>query len=153
MIKTSKDKFKPLLDSPAVTICVDLSHSSKEKVDLSQKSNTIEMFCPLATSANDVSDCFNKDFYNSSEIIEAMLLGENITENMWNIHITHLPFGKCHTMKDPGLFGIKNRNSMIIAFNKTLPYRIFLHDPSFFFMTTNPITIPKIDRFIEKTSP
>ena len=64
MIKTSKEKSKPLLESPAVTICVDVSHSTKERVE-SYDEYLLDVFCPSATSANDVSDCFNRKFYNS----------------------------------------------------------------------------------------
>ena len=78
MIKTSKEKSKPLLESPAVTICVDVSHSTKERVE-SYDEYLLDVFCPSATSANDVSDCFNIEFYNSSELIEGVFLGENGT--------------------------------------------------------------------------
>ena len=110
MIKTSKDKFKPLLDSPAVTICVDVSHNFKEKVDSRDYFNIellVDKLCPLATSANDVSDCFNRKIYNRSELIEGVLLGENVTQNLWTSHITLLSFGKCHTMINPRLLGVR----------------------------------------------
>ena len=39
------------------------------------------------------------------------------------------------------------RGGLLFRMNKSLIYQIHIHDPNFFFLTTNPITIPKIKIF------
>ena len=52
------------------------------------------------------------------------------------------PFGKCHTMKNSFI----SDGSIDLVLNVSLPYRVYVHDPKFFFISSNPLTIPTFEK-------
>ena len=53
---------------------------------------------------------------------------------------------RCHTLVYTKLIGIDLREeSLMFNLNKNLSYFIFLHEPDFFLLTYNPVTMPTTD--------
>ena len=70
---------------------------------------------------------------------------ENLTIN-WEPLMLHWGFGMCQTIKNLGKLEIST--SIKIALDKTKKYRIWLHDPNFFYMSMNPSSFPRIQTLL-----
>ena len=56
---------------------------------------------------------------------------------------------RCHTMDyaEPILINLR-KEGLMFNLNKNLSYLVFLHDPDFFLVTINPVTMPSTDTTI-----
>ena len=57
--------------------------------------------------------------------------------------------GKCHTFSQERMSS-KMSNLALPPLNKSLDYRIFIHDPDFFFISPNPKVYPGFDHYLPK---
>ena len=90
--------------------------------------------------------------YNYDEIIEDVIWQQNSINNekLWISDVSQLQFGKCHTLQNYGQLGVNlELDAAYFKLNPSLPYRLYLHDPSYFFLTANPLAIPQIERAVK----
>ena len=60
-------------------------------------------------------------------------------------------FGKCFVLKPAaGTIGFSQLTALSIALNKSLDYMIFMHDPAFLVVTSNPTVVPRLLFNIDK---
>ena len=153
VIKISKEPSNSLLNAPAVTICVDQSKSWKNQntsTDITSVKTILKSICNPSYTAKDVANCMADNSYNSSEIIENVLLSMIDIENdkLWTSDISI--YGQCHTLQNHGKVGVNIKTEAIhIIMNHSLPYRLTLHDLKFFFHTMNPLVIPQIEKLLK----
>ena len=70
---------------------------------------------------------------------------KNLTIN-WEPLMLHWGFGMCQTIKNLGK--LKFSTSIKIGLDKKKKYRIWLHDPNFFYMSMNPSSFPRIQTLL-----
>ena len=100
MIKESSTEIEMDLQSPSVTICVEVFYSTKMRPIYSPNDTTassLKKLCEYAENAIDIEECFQRIFYNASEIIHEAKEYEDVGTLSTDILVW--PFGKCHTIK------------------------------------------------------
>ena len=67
---------------------------------------------------------------------------ENTTQSDWKI-ISSFYFGQCVTSNN--IDSLKDGQFLKIYLNKSMDYKIWLHDPDFFYLSLNPESVPKLE--------
>ena len=159
IVHTSKDNYEPLLDGPAITICAEPDTIMKQSDIKTKKPVSIKEgvrnICNITGKSNEVThlqDCFKTLFLNTSEMIESVLWNMTETENKWTETISQFNYGKCQTLQNYEKLGNQqDLNALHIRLNPKHRYTFYLHDPEFFFLNLNPMTIPKVKNKIALT--
>ena len=152
IIETSMEPIRQLLDAPAITICVDSAKAWKNRTEtkIGKSSNwtlekSLNIECDNPKTAVDVVQCIYEHIYDFDEMIKQVLWHTSYIDTPWKSSITSLTNGKCHTLENYGQLGVNAElHSAQIILNPNLSYRVFLHDPLFFFITLNPLAVPQI---------
>ena len=146
MIKESSTEIEMDLQSPSVTICVEVFYSTKMRPIYSPNDTTassLKKLCEYAENAIDIEECFQRIFYNASEIIHKAKEYEDVGTLSTDILVW--PFGKCHTIKSAFI----SDGSIDLLLNFSLPYRVYVHDPKFFYISSYPLTIPLFEKLFK----
>ena len=144
--KTAIAKSTKILDfvpSPAVTIIPPWKVEQKgQGPDSLPPINCTNFF----NTSKDVYECILDRSYNMSEII----LKES-HEGTWRTELTNPYSGIYWTRDDSFIMSTSREESYDIDINENMSTTtIILHDPHFFAINSNPVTIPKITRRGEK---
>ena len=154
IVHTRQESSKGLLEAPGVTICLDPVIMTRKVINMMRRDSYIEdslkEICKVNTNKDDdmqFKHCFETQFLNTSEMIREVVWNKTRVQdpNMWMETITNFYFGKCQALQYEGMLGTGlDTNSVQIILNPNHDYYFFLHDPNFFFLSSNPITIPRL---------
>ena len=67
---------------------------------------------------------------------------ENTTQSDWKI-ISSFYFGQCVTSNN--IDSLKDGQFLKIYLNKSMDYKVWIHDPDFFYLSLNPYSVPKLE--------
>ena len=137
------------LKPPAITIC---TQKWKNDSSPSVPYGNYKKNCKDANGANDFSNCVANKTFSIDEVIISARQGWNPTEdvgmlelsdsNIWTSDMTITTGGWCYTLKYDQHFKVDPRTDSIVIDLVVGDYYIFLHNPSFFLVTLNPLTLP-----------
>ena len=142
--------------APAITICpknqvTQIGWKGNESMAMNTKANKLlGVFCKNATNAEDVSACIwskTNSFDEAVDVFENR--GKAINETFWAEDATLMQYGRCYTLNNTLVLGSDFETSMYLFLNNTLRYTIVIHDPNFYFLAVNPLTISQIRMFLE----
>ena len=102
--------------------------------------------------ADEAFNCIKQKTFNLTETVLAGQLGlscnpcKNILdESFWSSDLTVSEHGLCHTINYPDKLGADPFKEVLsFILDEKLQYKILVHDPNFFLLTANPLTIPQI---------
>ena len=136
--------------APAVTIVMrnDETQSGwKEKGQLGS-AGFVQPLCSDANTTKSFASCIQKNTYNKSELIKSVMIGsaENngsskVGDHNWKEDFTHIYAGRIYTLD----YNFKLKASSVsesalktsLYTNVKYEYEIYIHDPSFFYITRN----------------
>ena len=148
IVRVSKDtSLDSKLASPAITFCAgNLEYESGWKnssQSLSLGDNSIYgNICP-GKEDDQLLSCIDDETYTFDEVILLTKIDNDVGKFKGNFttDISYAQAGKCFTLKTSRKLG-SNFGSLVVSLNKNLAYYIFVHDPEFFFFTSNPRAYP-----------
>ena len=137
------------IEAPAVTVCGRSPKFSRGwRGNVTGTFGIIKLACGDAT---DVEECILTKTFNRTEVVHDVLLGymtrkSLVTdENPWIEDFTRSLQGRCYTLNIPQRIGPDgNKERLFLLLSKELDYQIFIHDPEYFLMNTNPVGLPTI---------
>ena len=134
------------LKPPAITIC---PQKWKNQPSPMTAIGNYRKNCENANGANDFSDCVaNKTFGFDEVILFAQQGIEDVSAiklsdpNLWTSDMTLTTGGRCYTLKYDQELKVDFRTDSIVINLAVIDYFIFLHNPDFFLVTLNPLTVP-----------
>ena len=105
--------------------------------------------CREFDTAEEVFNCVDAKTFNFTETVHyatSEMGPHNKTfitnSSFWIQDISLIILGKCHTLNNSVSLG---SGKWWFMFNSSMDMKIFIHDPHFFLMTTNPATIPAVN--------
>ena len=159
MIHTSDNAYmvasKRKVSAPTITFCPKTMPSIKsgwKNISSKHRQNQVlETQCgTTGKTAEDILECIEKKTYDLNETILSAEMGISEPKNLlgnstsWSWDVSYTNDGRCHTFKAT-LFLEANmdKGALIFGLNQSLGYTIYIHDPHFFLLSSNPITIPE----------
>ena len=98
-----------------------------------------------------------KKTFDQTEVVQDVLLGYMTRKslvnekNPWIEDFTRSLQGRCYTLNIPQRIGPNgNKERLFLLLSHDLVYQIFIHDPNYFVMNTNPVALPTI---VKKLNP
>ena len=147
------------LEAPAVTVVVERNETSTGwKADILRTSSFVERYCKdYIAKEQTISDCIEEKTYNLSEILESAHQGISFSpkpiDAVWKEEFTHNYPGRQYTLKIPGRLRIGTYqlyDIIRLKFQPNLAYRLFVHDPNYFYISKNPETAPpSVDKLVD----
>ena len=155
---------------PAVTIAVQKNDTKNGWKDTEIKWGFVKRLCSSGNTAEAITDCIEKQTYNLSEIVTGVDLGfwrfSNKVEDVnWKEDFAHSYAGRTYTLElslklrvvglqeedqsDIAYYNKRSRNILNIGLQENLSYELFIHDPKYFYVTTNVDTGPLV--WLKKT--
>ena len=140
------------IEAPAITVCPQdkLTKQGWKGAKPMRPPHFLERLCNASDNMSLLSECIeNKSyklheiFQNVSEKIEDFKIDLFSNQTDWKANIGFFPYGKCYTYNSSLLVGTHRKNAVKGDFITRRNF-VFLHDPQFFFATTNPNTVPRI---------
>ena len=105
--------------------------------------------CREFDTAEEVFNCVDAKTFNFTETVHYAIseMGPHnktfiTNSSFWIQDISLIILGKCHTLNNSVSLG---SGKWWFMFNSSMDMKIFIHDPHFFLMTTNPATIPAVN--------
>ena len=143
LVESKVIKHEDLLNSPGVAVCVDPSTYPEFVSAISNIQ--LEDICKHPTQT---IDCLENRLHNFSQMIYGSTWStQYLTMIQWESFMSSPMYGKCFSVgKDLKLGKIKAETSAFIKLNTSLRYNIFIHDPKYFFLSANPVSIPQISK-------
>ena len=138
------------LEVPAVTICgrhPQFKRGWKEYVT-SGYDGILENMCG---ETDNIEGCIERKTFAQTEVIKDTTMGYVLqksltnTTNPWIEDFTRSVEGRCYTLNITeriGPDGKTDRLFFLLGYQMT--YRIFIHDPNYFVINTNPLALPTI---------
>ena len=135
---TKSTKVLSFVPSPAVTIIPPW------KVQFDSGVNNIPAInCTnIHNTSEEVWNCILGMTYNISEVI----LDEKKHKGRWRIELTDPHTGIYWSREDLFNMSTRRKDSYKIYINENISSEIVLHDPNFFAISSNPVTIPKFTK-------
>lgn len=105
-------------------------------------------------TAEDFHNCINPLLYEENELIKDSFLYDFIWKNStpYKIElepfITTLGYGKCYVAKNIGVLGTSKMVKVTV--NKTIDYKMWVHDPDYFLSSYFPYLTPGLDFIFRK---
>jgi hypothetical protein len=136
-----------------VTVCVrkygQRKHGWRVQNDYKIKYNEIfQTLCNSSTNAVEAEECLRNKTFNLSDMVEKVSDGNKseLNETFWREDISFFWDGRCQTLQRSASIeiGTKLGQRLEIKFNTSLEYFAVVHDPNFFVLGTNPLTMPRI---------
>ena len=142
--------FSESIDSPAIAVCPRNPNTGKGWKE--NKSNEFLYYisfgpCKNEMTGENISKCIDNHTYSLGEVVKQTRVKEKILldTEVWVELVDFLTLGKCFMLSIPTeSLGFTMSEALIIDFNNTLDYYAMIVDPSFFLMTSNPRTMPRI---------
>ena len=148
MSKTSSDGGGETLDSPGITVCPDASENQDVLAINIEDTyrNVINRICNKPDSVEAVEECIEKRSYNLTQMVNfSMFKRKFLNESYWTSYIPNVMLGKCFTIGTNLTLGKQlKKTDAFINLNTSLKYSISIHDPKYFIVTGNPLSIPQI---------
>jgi hypothetical protein len=147
-IRVSKDtSLDSKLTSPAITFCAgNLDHENGWKnfsQSLSLDKNSVYGNVCQGKEDDQLVSCIDDRTYTFDEAILLTKIDNDVGKFKSNF-TTDLSFAqaeKCFTLKTSRKLG-SNFGSLVVSLNKNFACYVFVHDPEFFFFTSNPKAFP-----------
>ena len=107
--------------------------------------------CGIQYSENvgDFYNCYNNSTVDGSTMVlgsktftHADFTFENTTQSEWRPLFSYY-FGQCVTSNN--IDTLEEGQFLKIYLNKSMDYKIWLHDPDFFYLSLNPESVPKLE--------
>ena len=138
-----------------MTVCAETpSTSTGFKLDItlsiSNKTTTVfEAACP-GLNGDLLLDCILSATYNVDEVFFKNLskYESSIVNGSFTSDITLAEEGQCHTFINANPINSAAANLILPPMNASLDHRIFIHDPDFFLLSTNPRAVPGFRLFL-----
>ena len=142
---------------PSVTIAVQNNDTKNGWKDTEKMWGFVKHLCSNGNTAEDITDCIEKHTYNLSEVVTGVDLGflgfSNKVEDVnWKEDFAHSFAGRTYSLElslKLRLVGFHEedqsdiahcktaRNILKIGLQENLSYELFIHDPKYFYVTTN----------------
>ena len=147
---------------PAVTIAVQNNDTKNGWKDTEKVWGFVKYLCSSDNTAEAITDCIEKHTYNLSEIVTGVDLGgrwNKVEDVNWKEDFAHSYAGRTYTLElslKLRVVGWQEEDQSDIAHYKTagnilkiglqenLSYELFIHDPKYFYVTTNVDTGPLV---------
>ena len=147
-----KQMYSKEIDSPAIVVCPrnQISKNGWKGEDISQNDPSLVMIgrCTDEMTGDDLMNCIDDHTFSLIEAIVSARASNMINilnDSAWDASIGYIMFGKCYTLQlTAGSIGFSVESSLELEFNSSLDYFVFIGDPNFFVITSNPRTIPRI---------
>ena len=130
--------------APAITIVVSgKAIKSGWKVE-GPISGFVQQICNEANTTKTIIDCIERQTYNISEVVTSVKLGigyhSKAVKDPWNEDFSYTYAGRTYTIEIPEKLRPSSvfRNPLRIELKTDLLYDLFIHDPSFFYISRNP---------------
>ena len=144
-------KYMKEMESPAITICM-IHPETKfgwREFDFNPKESVlINGPCNVSDDLKSLISCIETNTFAKNETIKSAVNGKMVdlkNTYLWVELLDFFPLGRCHSIKPPsGTIGFSQMNPLKMSFNSSLEYRVTIHDPDFYVMTSNPQTFPRI---------
>ena len=105
----------------------------------------------MCGDAEDIEECIVTKTFNRSEMVKGVLMGYMTRKslvnenNLWIEDFTSSPKGRCYTLNIPQRIGPNGKEErLFLLLSHDLFYQIFIHDPDYFVMNSNPVGLPTI---------
>ena len=154
-VKISKDSSPDgTVPAPSVTVCAinpktGLGWKSESTAQSTENGYVGYVGCD-ALDGSEFVDCVNAMAYDIEDIVLPNPYSqENIAAEIVSTDITLAFEGKCHTFSQERMSS-EAENLKLPLLNKSLDYRIFIHDPDFFFISFNPKVYPGFKEYLPK---
>ena len=144
---------------PGITVCPYHAkprtpwRNATAAMDKPQEILAIE--CNMSTGRDMLACIEEKTYSNIEELVYKLLDGKNpdTTDFTWVSHYLGGVRGYCHTLVYPHPIGTNHyKEAFMMILNPNISYNIYLHDPVFFWPTTNPSAIPNAKINIDEGS-
>ena len=137
------------VEAPAVTVCGRSPQFSRGwRGNVTVNCGIVELMCG---DAEDIEGCIETKTFNRSEMVKDVLMGYMTRKslvnenNPWIEDFTRSRRGRCHTLNIPQRIGPNgNEERLFLLLSHDLVYQIFIHDPDYFVMNSNPVGLPTI---------
>ena len=148
------------LPAPAVTICPSNPTTSdgfpEKGANFSSEDPRVGEVC-IGMEGKDIALCVESKGYPLSPAVSytrvggSILAGADELSKVWSADFTHTQTGMCFTLNRTSNFSQvpSLENALIVGFNQNTSYSVFLHDPTLFLISYNPL-MPIIHFVIEK---
>lgn len=103
-------------------------------------------WCPGANRSQDFEDCVKGETFNNSAKAQQGITGDFLSPDLWTWDVSAAIDGRCFTFNFDQLLSIDiSVDSLVFSLDENMTYYLFLHQPDFFILTYNPLTIPTVD--------
>ena len=144
------------LAAPVITIAPRNSRTKRGwKGNTTSYPEVVEDVC--GAFVENVEQCLRNETFSHSDAFKDVLLGFTRKkslleqENLWREDFTTTWYGRTYTLDIHRKIGPDvNLDQFFLVLGRDLDYRIFVHDPTYFVVNTNPIGLPTL---IVKISP
>ena len=103
-------------------------------------------WCPGAKTSEEFKDCIEIETFNNSATARQGIAGNHLNPSAWTWDVTAAIDGRCFTLNFDQLLSIDiSVDSLVFDLDKKMTYYLFLHQPDFFLVTYNPLTMPTVD--------
>jgi len=130
--------------APAVTIAVSRNAIRSGWKKKGPISGFVQQICKEANTTETIIGCIERQTYNISEVVKSAKLGlgyhSKKVKDPWIEDFSYRYAGRTYTLNISKKLRPKSvfRNPLRIELKTGLLYDLFIHDPSFFYLTRNP---------------
>ena len=142
VVKTLRENFA----APSISI-----NARNPKTRRGWKKEEYEKYLQSCLQSNHSETCIENETYNKSGVFNNVFLGYTRkfslmnSTNLWRKDFSRIPEGSIFTLNFPFNVGPDFRNDrLIFELSYSLVYRIFIHDPKYFVITSNDAYFPVI---------
>ena len=107
-------------------------------------------FCAGANTSRGFQDCVEQEtFNNSAKAQRGVGFQRFVDPSLWTWDVTAAIDGRCFTLNfDEPLTIDLSVDSLVFNLEEDMVYYLFIHQPDFFILTYNPLTMPAVDMLI-----
>ena len=107
-------------------------------------------FCAGANTSQGFQDCVEQEtFNNSAKAQRGVGFQRFVDPSLWTWDVTAAIDGRCFTLNfDEPLTIDLSVDSLVFNLEEDMVYYLFIHQPDFFILTYNPLTMPTVDMLI-----
>lgn len=144
------------LEPPAVTFCARNTSYWKNASEIVDD-NMVNANCKGKTN-KEVQDCIRAKTFNFTDTIKNAYHDATdpkvlMSEEQWIPNFGSPYLGMCHTfLYETQLRADMMKDGIFFRLDPNLSYKVIIHDPRFFLMTSNPLVFPRIWKEYKKNS-
>ena len=103
-------------------------------------------WCQGANTSEKFQGCVERETFNNSAKARQGIAGNFLPPAAWTWDVTAAIDGRCFTLNFEQLLSIDiSVDSLVFDLDEEMTYYLFLHQPDFFLVTYNPLTMPTVD--------